>query len=110
MCWQLGVGVPSPGTAHVLGPNPLRAGDPAVTIRFTAGGVLEGSNPAHIRVLDLQGRRVRDLWSGELARGQCLDVSWDGRDHEHRLVHSGCYLVSLAVGGEMTSARVVWLR
>jgi len=110
LCWLAGVGIPNPATAQVLGPNPMRAGDPPVIVRFAAGGLLEGSNPAHIRVLDLQGRRVRDLWSGALARGQCLDVSWDGRDHELRLVHSGCYFVSLAVGGEVTTARVVCLR
>jgi serine protease AprX len=110
LCWQVGVGVPNPNTARVLGPNPMRAGDPPVTVRFAAGGVLEGSNPAHIRVHDLQGRRVSDLWSGSLARGQCVDVSWDGRDLDHRLAHSGCYFVSLTVGGEVTTARVVWLR
>ena len=75
-----------------------------------AGGFLPGSNPARVGVLDLSGRRVRELWSGALARGQCLDVSWDGRDDERRLVHSGCYFVSLDVGGDVTTARIAWLR
>ena len=65
---------------------------------------------SHIRVLDLLGREVRELWSGSLARGECLTVSWDGRDDERRLVHSGYYFLSLRVGGEVTMARVVWLR
>jgi len=110
LCWQPGVGIPTPGSAQVLGPNPARAGGPPVVVRLAAGGVLEGSNPAHVRVLDLQGRRVQDLWTGTLARGQCVDVSWDGRDHDHRLAHSGCYFVALTVGGEVTTARIVWLR
>jgi len=115
MCWQPpGSGAPSlpPGipAAMIIGPNPAHAGGPPAQVRFAAGGVLEGANPAHIRVLDLSGRRVRELWSGALARGQCLDVSWDGRDDERRLVHSGCYFMSLDVGGEVTTARIAWLR
>jgi hypothetical protein len=88
----------------------VRAGGPPAQVRFAAGGVYEGSNPAQVRVLDLSGRKVRDLWSGALARGQCLDVSWDGRDDDRRLVHSGCYFVSLEAGGEVTTARIAWLR
>jgi subtilisin family serine protease len=115
MCWQPpGSGAPSlpPGipAAMIIGPNPVRAGGPEARVRFAAGGVLEGANPARIRVLDLSGRTVRELWSGALARGQCLDVSWDGRDDERRLVHSGCYFMSLDVGGEVTTARIAWLR
>lgn len=115
MFWQPpGSGAPSipPGipAAMIIGPNPVRAGGPSAKVRFAAGGFLEGANPARVRVLDLSGRSVRELWSGALARGQCLDVSWDGRDDDRRLTHSGCYFVSLEVGGEVTTARVVWLR
>jgi len=102
--------VPPPATAIVLGPNPARAGGPPAVVRFAAGGVLEGANPARVKVLDVSGRRVRELWTGALARGQCLDVSWDGRDDDRRLLHSGCYFVSLDVGGEVTTARIAWLR
>ena len=115
ICWQPpGSGAPSlpPGipAAMIIGPNPAHAGGPDARVRFAAGGVLEGENPARIRVLDLSGRTVRELWSGALARGQCLDVSWDGRDDDRRLVHSGCYFMSLDVGGEVTTARIAWLR
>jgi len=111
LCWQPGgPGVPPPATAIVLGPNPARAGGPPAVVRFAAGGVLEGANPARVKVLDVSGRRVRELWTGALARGQCLDVSWDGRDDDRRLLHSGCYFVSLDVGGEVTTARIAWLR
>jgi serine protease AprX len=111
LCWQPGgPGVPPPATAIILGPNPARAGGPPAVVRFSAGGVLEGANPARVKVLDVSGRRVRELWTGALARGQCLDVSWDGRDDDRRLLHSGCYFVSLDVGGEVTTARIAWLR
>jgi hypothetical protein len=114
LCWQPGGAGPSvPAkvpSALVIGPNPVRAGGPPALVRFAAGGLLEGANPAHVRVLDLSGRRVRELWSGALARGQCLDVSWDGRDDDRRLAHSGFYFVSLEVGGEVTTARIAWLR
>jgi subtilisin family serine protease len=115
LCWQPpGAGVPSLPpkipAAMLIGPNPVHAGGPPAQVRFAAGGHLEGANPAYIRVLDLSGRTVRELWSGALARGQCVDVSWDGRDDDRRLVHSGCYFVSLEVAGEVTTARVAWLR
>jgi subtilisin family serine protease len=114
LCWQpANTGVPSMppvGTARVIGPNPARAGGPPVRVLYSAGGFIPGSNPGRVHVLDLMGRRVRDLWSGALVRGQCLDVSWDGRDDERRVVHSGYYFLSLDVGGEVTTARVAWLR
>jgi hypothetical protein len=88
----------------------VRAGGPPAQVRFAAGGFLPGSNPAGIRVFDLHGRVVRDLWSGSLARGQCLTVSWDGSGEDGRRMHSGCYFLSLDVGGEVTTARVAWLR
>jgi serine protease AprX len=113
LCWQpagAGPSLPPAGSAILIGPNPVRAGGPPAQVRFAAGGVYEGSNPAQVRVLDLSGRKVRDLWSGALARGQCLDVSWDGRDDDRRLVHTGCYFVSLEAGGEVTTARIAWLR
>jgi subtilisin family serine protease len=111
LCWEPGRSLPATvPAAEILGPNPAVAGGPPAQVRFAAGGHLPGSNPAHIRVLDLSGREVRELWSGSLARGECLTVSWDGRDDERRLVHSGYYFLSLRVGGEVTMARVVWLR
>lgn len=115
LCWQpAGSGAPPLPTAvpaaQVIGPNPVVAGGPPAHVRFLAGGLLPGSSPAWVRVLDLSGRTVRDLWSGSLARGDCIDVMWDGRDNERRLAHSGYYFLSLEVGGEVTTARVAWLR
>jgi len=115
LCWQPpGSGAPSlPRSipaAEVIGPNPARAGGPAVQVRFAAGGFLPGASPARIRVLDAGGRAVRDLWSGRMARGECVTVSWDGRDGDRRTLHPGIYFISLDAGGEVTSARVAWLR
>jgi len=114
LCWmppQPGrPSLPSPASAQLMGPNPVRAGGPPAQVRFAAGGFLPGSNPARIRVFDLHGRAVRDLWSGSLARGQCLTVSWDGSGEDGRRMRSGCYFLSLDVGGEVTTARVAWLR
>ncbi|HEY2954410.1 MAG TPA: S8 family serine peptidase [Candidatus Eisenbacteria bacterium] len=115
MCWRPpGSGEPSlpdaVPAAQLLGPNPARAGGPPARVRFAAGGFIPGPSPARIRVFDLVGRRVRDVWSGALARGQCLTVSWDGRNDDGHVLHSGFYYVSLEVGGEVTTARVAWLR
>ena len=109
LCWSADHPLPrTVPAAEVMGPNPAVAGGPPAQVRFTAGG--QGTNPARIRVLDLAGREVRDLWSGSLARGECLTVSWDGRDDGRRLVQSGCYFLSLQVAGVVTMARVAWLR
>jgi serine protease AprX len=111
LCWQPASSMPSSvPAAEVLGPNPHRADGPATAVRFAAGGFLPGSNPARIEVLDLAGRAVRELWSGMLARGQCITVGWDGRDGASRAAEPGIYFISLKVGGQVTAARVAALR
>jgi len=115
LCWHVPTGgLPSlPRSipaAELLGPNPVRADGPPTQVRFAAGGFIPGSNPARVRVHDTAGRAVRDLWSGLLARGQCVTVAWDGRDNERRAAVPGVYFISLQVGGQLTSARVAVLR
>lgn len=115
LCWQPAASgrpslPPSVPAAEILGPNPHRAEGPPTAVRFAAGGFLPGSNPARIEVLDVAGRAVRELWSGMLARGQCITVGWDGRDGATRAADPGIYFISLKVGGQVTAARVAVLR
>jgi hypothetical protein len=110
LCWRAGAPPPVPGKAVVLGPNPMRGGGPPVRVRLIAGGVQAGSQKGRVRVLDLGGRELAELWSGGITRGQCVDVSWDGRDRDGRRTRPGIYYIALSAGGDVVSARVVSLQ
>lgn len=78
-------------------PNPF---NPTLTVWFTA----PTDDRATIEVYDLSGRRVRELWRGDLTAGQRRTAIWDGRDEAGSRVASGIYLVKLRGerGGEAT--------
>ena len=65
--------------------------------------------PAAARVIDLQGRTVRLLYSGTLVRG-VTSLAWDGRDEAGRLLGAGIYFVSLTSPLWTSTARVVRFR
>jgi len=110
LAWRPGFGPSQPGQARMLGPNPMLSGAGPVRVLFTAGGVITTPSHARARVHDMQGRRVRMAWEGELAKGESVTVSWDGRDDSGARVPPGIYYIALTVGGETTSARVVVLQ
>ena len=91
------------------GPQPLRLGGPDVSIRFGLGLGAQESVEAHLRVVDVQGRRVRSLWSGLLCAGQTVTASWNGRGDEGGRVASGVYWITLEGHQNVTSARCVVL-
>ncbi len=86
-------------TLHV-GPVPARAW---VSIS------LEGPTGIELRVtvLDLLGRRVREVWNAP-APGR--SIVWDGRDERGRTVPSGIYFARVEAGRERIVRRLVWLR
>jgi hypothetical protein len=68
-------------------PNPF---NPATTVRFELGG--DGAPvPVAVDVHDLEGRQVRNLWTGPLGPGPHA-VAWDGRDDRGAPVAGGVYL------------------
>lgn len=101
-------GSPRPGALALAGPNPFEV--PSGTrVRFSLpAGVAIGRS--EVRVLDLSGRIVRRLWSGELAAGEIRTVTWDGRDEQSRAVRPGVYLIGLESAGQRSSLRVAALR
>lgn len=83
-------------------PNPF---NPNLTVWFTA----EAGGRASIEVYDLQGRRVRDLWRGDLVAGHRRSAIWDGRNESGSKVASGTYLVKLRTDSGATATRKVSL-
>ncbi len=98
------VALPEAPDGILLGalPNPF---NPTLTVWFTA----PADDRATIEVYDLQGRRVRDLWHGDLVAGQRRSAIWDGRDNSGSRVASGTYLVKLQADHGGTATRKVSL-
>lgn len=80
-------------------PNPF---NPTLAVTFE----LDRAGSVSVDVFDLQGRRVRRLWAGDLAAGR-HDLAWDGSDDSGRRLASGTYVLRLAVPGGRTDHRRV---
>jgi subtilisin family serine protease len=106
------VNVPPPASfpeIALAGPNPFRSDGPPARVQFalhrTAGSVERGL----VRVHDLQGRVVRELWSGLLHAGEWVTVAWDGRSEASQPVNAGIYFISLETAGYMRAVRLALL-
>ncbi len=94
-----------PSSIHITlaGPNPFRAGQIA-NLRFAVGSGVPAGAKARVNVYDASGRRVRELWCADaIPTDMWIGVTWNG-------VRPGLYFVSLEVGHETQSARLVYLR
>jgi choice-of-anchor B domain-containing protein len=83
-------------------PNPA-----AGAVRFMLD--LPKAQEVGVEVLDLQGRRVRELHHGVVGSGP-LELSWDGRDDNGREAPAGLYFARAAAGPESALARFVRIR
>ena len=83
-------------------PNPF---NPSTTISFE----LPATAPVRLSVVDLQGRRVATLASGELPAGR-HDLRWTGRDDRGRHAPAGVYMFRLETGGEVRTGKLVMLK
>ena len=71
---------------------------------------LAASAAVDVRVLDLNGRLVRELLAARgLASGQ-RELEWDGRDAAGRRVTAGVYYLQLRTATESVSRRMTRLR
>ncbi len=96
-------GVPAPKRLGVYAsPNPARG---TATLRFT----LAAAAPVRVEVLDVGGRRVRDLGVRALEAGAHA-IAWDGRDDSGREAGPGLYFVRVEGPGIEGSARVAQVR
>ncbi|MBN2561176.1 MAG: T9SS type A sorting domain-containing protein [Phycisphaerae bacterium] len=84
-------------------PNPF---NPTTTIHFE----LQESATVRIQVLDLAGRKIRDLRSGELLDAGQHSLSWDGRDNAGRPMPSGVYLCRFEVGSHAETRKMTLVR
>lgn len=113
--WQapeLGVGNP-PAAALAIqlsGPNPHTTCDAPVRVTFGIGAGAPSSAPARVTVLDLTGRRVRNLYDGVLTRGTWTAATWDGNDDNGRAAAAGMYFIDLEALGGRSTVRLVSLR
>ena len=69
-------------------------------IRFSLGR----RGQVTLRIYDVSGRSVRELWRGEAGAGE-HPIAWDGRDDLGRGAPSGVYIVRLTAAEGVRSAR-----
>ncbi|HTR96519.1 MAG TPA: FlgD immunoglobulin-like domain containing protein [Candidatus Acidoferrales bacterium] len=104
----------SSAVTSVTGPDPVRALElaPGLPNPFGHATQIDYALPvasfARLAVLDVSGRIVRHLASGEQSAGQHR-VSWDAADDSGRGVASGLYIITLEAAGARRARRVVYL-
>ena len=90
---------------HRLGdsyPNPF---NPAVVLPLD---LATDASEVSLRVYDVLGRRVRQVWQGPLGAGRHRFV-WDGRDEEGKAVAAGVYLYQVKVDGQVEAKKTTKL-
>lgn len=83
-------------------PNPF---NPNTSIAFA----MAQDGPASVRILDVRGGTVRNLWQGFLSAGP-HQLSWDGRDEQGHTVVSGLYLYQVLTENSRQSGKMVLAR
>ena len=94
---------------RLLGPNPLRVGGGPLRIELAPGQNYRPGTPARVRVVDVQGREVRELYSGTPTCQCAVSVTWDGRAKDGSPARPGIYLVAAESGDARQGARVILL-
>jgi flagellar hook assembly protein FlgD len=86
-------------------PNPSNA---RTNIELALPGSTRRDAPLEVdaRVIDLQGRTVRVLYSGALMRG-VTSLAWDGRGSSGQAVGAGIYFVRLSTPLGASTRRIV---
>lgn len=89
-------------TLHPASPNPF---NPRTTL---AVELPEGAD-VRLRIFDLRGREVRELFSGRLEAG-ITPIMFDGTDQRGRALSSGTYLAVLETGEYRAARRLALVR
>ena len=83
-------------------PNPF---NPAVVLPLD---LATDATTVSLRVYDVLGRRVRQVWQGPLGAGQHRFV-WDGRDEAGRAVAAGVYVYRVEMDGQVEAKKTTKL-
>jgi len=83
-------------------PNPAAA-------RARISYSIASRGPVTLRLLDAQGRSVRELVNGEKPAGS-HEAIWDGRDASGRAAPAGVYFYELSASGQRVSRRMIRLQ
>jgi subtilisin family serine protease len=113
--WTPGPAAPTPRPQGFLqlalqGANPFQPGRTHMSVRFGLGPRLERAESSRLRVMDAEGRLVRNLFLGPLCCGRWLVADWDGQDFHGRAARSGVYFVQFDAEGRQSTLRIVLLR
>jgi PKD repeat protein len=85
-----------------VNPNPSR-GESAIALALPVPGNVR------VRVFDLAGRQVREVFRSPLPAGEHV-FRWDGRDAAGRVAGAGVYFVRIEAADQKLGARVLLLR
>lgn len=97
--------LPDPPDAFSLHPNVPNPFNPSTVIRYE----LARSGNVTLRVYDVRGALVRELWSGHRDTGR-YETHWDGRNDSGRLVGSGVYFYRLEAEGYLATRKMLLLK
>ncbi len=90
-------------------PNPyVHSAESGIQLRLALSET-DRHGPLRFEILDIRGRRVREL-DGASGRGNTPTILWDGCDDRGRPVASGVYLARLRTAAESVQQRLVLLR
>ena len=68
-----------------------------------------GTGTASARVYDINGRLVKEIFSGETEAGEFI-FSWDGRNTNGSIVSSGTYLFCIEFNSKQLVNKVIYLK
>jgi len=85
-----------------LQPNPFQS-------RISIAFALDHPAPVDLMAVDLEGRRVRVLATGQPAGQASQSVRWDGRTEDGRMAPAGVYWVVMRWAGGLDARRIVKL-
>ncbi|MBL7013743.1 MAG: CotH kinase family protein [Candidatus Marinimicrobia bacterium] len=95
-----------PNSLSILGnyPNPF---NPTTTIRFN----IPGETPliASLHIYDLNGRLVKTLIQSKMMPG-IHDIKWNATNMNNESVANGIYLISLQMGTENQTGKMIYLK
>ena len=102
------VTVPNTPIGARVSPNPSNK-QARIELSVPGSSRRDAPVPAEARLIDLQGRTVRVLYSGTLSRG-VTSVAWDGRGATGQQLGAGIYFVRLSTPLGASTTRIVRFR